>query len=155
MLLTTVYQADSVTKKKDEQIQELNQIVENSQQVLMRAKSVFPFQLFPDTVIVDTTKVDIIYSDFFWHKFVFTIPITAIKLVKINVGLFFATMLIEVTGFETNPDAVTYLWRNDAVNLRKLITGLQLLSKHQFDFSNLDTKTIRNKAMEIGNAQEI
>src|SRR5690606_20227287 len=109
---------DDTSVQQDEKVQELEQIVETSQKVLMRVKSVFPFQFFPDTVIVDPTKVDIIYSDFFWHRFVFTIPITAIKLIKINVGLFFATLLNEVDGYETNPDAVTFFPRNEAIKLR-------------------------------------
>lgn len=45
---------------------ELNSLADNSQRTVFRCHTVFPFTLFPDTIVVDQNKVDIIYGKLFF-----------------------------------------------------------------------------------------
>src|SRR5205823_426895 len=41
-------------------------LVDRSSSVLFRAKGVFPFEFFPDSIIIDSHKVNIIHNMFFF-----------------------------------------------------------------------------------------
>ena len=94
--------------------------------ILMRIHSVFPFDLFPDTITLQKDKIDIIHRPFFFTKEVFTVFINDIRTIRINSGPFFATLSFELKGMmeEQNPEPISFLRKKSAKKIRKLALNL-------------------------------
>lgn len=94
--------------------------------VLFRTQSVFPLQLFPDVLEVTDTKVTIIYGIFIGAKKVMQMPIIEIHNVSLTTSLLFASLTIELKGFEQNPQTIRLLPRGAAIEAEAIISGLIL-----------------------------
>lgn len=130
--------------------EKINALVEKSQRVLMNATTVFPFDFFPDSIIVDENKLTIVKRIFFWSETVFTVLVKDILSIGISSNPFFSTLSVEVKGFEKNPAPVNYLWNKDAVQIKKLITGLTTCVKEGINTSLISDKEVARKVEEIG-----
>jgi hypothetical protein len=86
-----------------------------------QCESVFPFALFPDIIRVDQNKVDIIYNIFFFSQSRFTILLEDIRTVSIDADLFFATLEVEIMGYEQNPTPIRLLPKTAAFEIRDII----------------------------------
>lgn len=144
-------QSNPSTKNKNN---ELDRLVKASKKVLYKCRSVFPFTFFPDTVVVDQNKIDIVYSTFFFSKSIFTLMIDDVRTVKVNIGPFFATMLFEVIGYEKNPQPVRFLPKKSALKMRRIIMGLTTAKRERIELESLNRKLLVQKAEEIGTTQE-
>lgn len=125
-------------------------VLETNETPLYSIESVFPFTLFRDSVHVYETKVVIIYRYFFYLKREFPILIKDLRSVTVVTGFFFSTLVFEITGFETNPSPVTWLWRGESLYVRKLITGLILLSREEVDVKDFSRNQLRENALKLG-----
>lgn len=132
----------------------LDQLVDKSNMRLLTIHTVFPFDFFPDTIHIDENKVDIIHRQFFIEKQMFPILIQNINAVVLTTNLFFATLTIEVSGYEKNPDPIQMLWHKDAILARRIILGLVACFKEGIDISQLAKDEVRRKVEEIGKARE-
>lgn len=130
----------------------LDKVLKASNRILFHAKSVFPFDLFPDEIIIDENKVDIIYGLFVATKEIFSIPHKSINSATSTTGLFFGSVKIEVTGYEGNPDPIKMLKNEDALKARRMINGLVTATRMNIDLSKLNIKELRDKVEEIGRA---
>lgn len=93
---------------------------------IMRIRSVFPFDLFPNTIILKKNKIDIIHKQFFFTKQVFTVFINDIRTIEISNDPFFASLSFELKGMthEQNPEPVRFLRKSRARKFRKLALNL-------------------------------
>lgn len=109
---------------------ELRKIVKKSHQLLATARTVFPMTLFPDSVVVDRTKVTIIERNFFWSANMISFQIEDILNVSASVGPFFGSLTIASRVMSTvDHFHVNYLWRKDAIALKHIIQGY-IIAKH-------------------------
>ena len=53
-------------------------------EILLRLKSVFPFDFFPNEIIIHRSKIDIVYRQFFWDEQVVSLPIDQVKGVSVR-----------------------------------------------------------------------
>ena len=134
--------------------EEVKKLAKDTNRTVAKASSVFPFQLFPDTVTVDQNKIDIIHKQFFWSKQVFTIFLEDLTNVAVSTGPFFATLKFEVRGFEENPEPVTFLWNDDAINLHRNIVGLAATRRKEIDISAVPKTIIEKHIPNIGKTHE-
>lgn len=132
----------------------INHLVEKTHRRLLTIHTVFPFDFFPDTLHIDENKIDIIHRTFFIEKQMFPLLVKNINAVVLTTNLFFATLTIEVTGYERNPDPIRLLWHKDAVLAKRLIFGLITCAKEDIDTSKLNLPELRTKLEEIGKARE-
>ena len=109
----------------------------SSRTISFSAKSVFPFDLFPDEIIINENEVDIIYAQFFMGKEVFSIPIKNINSVSSMTNGIFGSLSIEVIGFHKDPEPIYYLWSNDAEKARRIINNLVCSNKQQPSINSL------------------
>src|SRR3989344_2348448 len=72
----------------------VKQEIERVQTVLFQIKSVFPFDLFPDTITVYPTKVTVVKKYFFASQEVRALMIEDIAEIDIQTGLLFSKILI-------------------------------------------------------------
>lgn len=132
----------------------LDKLITRTNQNILTIHSVFPFDLFPDTIHIDENKVEIIHRPFFFEEQIFPILISRITSAKITTNPFFATLKLEIRGYETNPEAVRMLWYKDAIKAKRIITGLIACSQENIDLSAVNINEAAQKIEKIGKALE-
>ncbi len=139
-------------KTQEKSKQKLDDLVNNSHKVVMRVKNVFPFVLFPDELIIDANKVDIIYNQFFSTAQVRTVLVKDIADVTVETALFFATLRIIDKSKEEY--AISFLKIDDAVKARRILQGILLSITAGIDLTSIDKEEIQTKVEEIGRARD-
>lgn len=134
-------------------VKKLDELVAKSQRILYKTKTVFPFDLFPDEIIIDENKIDIIVKPFFYTENIFPILLKNIHGVNINATLFFASITFELTGIEANPGEIRFLWQQDAYKIKRIVTGLTAAVKEGIDLSQIPQEELVAKVEEIGRAR--
>lgn len=128
----------------------MDKLVENSNKILFRTSAVFPFDLFPDEVVVDPYQVNIIHRSFFGNERIHGAAIKDIEDVFVDTGPLFAALRIVDKGYVENVITIKYLPRKDAIKARRIIQGLVLASKEGVDMSQVDIETLVKKTEAIG-----
>lgn len=123
-------------------------LVNRAGKVLLQIKSFFP--LFADEVIIDASKVTIIYKMFFFSERVQSLPIKNILDVFCDSGPFFSTLEIVDSGFKETVISVKWLRKKQAEEARRIITGLIEASKEGVDLTKLEASNIRGDLEKIG-----
>lgn len=118
--------------------------------ILFACSTVFPFDVFPNTLSIDHNKIDITYRQFFGVGQTASIPISNINYVSVEASILFATLRIEVKGMYQNPGPLTFLRRSDAFKAQHLIFGLMSAKEVGIDLSHLPPDEGVRKLIEIG-----
>lgn len=127
-----------------------NTLVKKSGRVLLRANAIFPFDFFPDTLVIDESKVNIIHRIFFFTDEIQSILVPHIKDVLIDNSLLFSTLLILPDGFSENWVSIEHLWKKDAVRARRIILGLLVGYKEGVDITKVETENFAKKIEALG-----
>lgn len=135
--------------------EKLTRLAQMSNDILFRCRTVFPFDFFPDTVIVDKTKVNFIIKEFFLSEIVHSIMIKNIKDIQVETSAFFAKIVIIPDVYLGQAITVSYLSKSGAQEARRVIQGLMLCYKEGIDISDLDASEIKNKIEIAGTAIEV
>lgn len=143
----------------DNESQKLDKLIAKSRRVIFEADTVFPFDFFPDTIRVDENKVDIIGRRFFAEKHLVSVLIGEIKTVKLSTGPFFATITLDLKRPPRREDdflvqPINYLWKRDAVRIRRIILGLIVANEEKIDIGKIQISELVRKLEEIGKARE-
>ena len=136
---------------KEETKQELREAIQGSHEVVVTATTVFPFTLFPDTVTVDRTKLTITKRAFIGVAEVMSIRIEDILNVTVNVGPLFGSL--HVVSRVLSPDKpyeIYYLWRGDAMNLKRVLQGYIIAMQKEIDVSPLSIEELRKMLTDLG-----
>lgn len=144
--------SDDLNKGTPEQ--ELEKTVKGSQRILFKAKTLFPFDLFPDELIIDENKIDIVSGIFFFSKDIFSIPIDNISGVDSSYDLFFGQLRIEAWGLNKNPSPIRFLSKHDAEKARSIINGLVMANKNDIDLKSIPLSKTKIQLEEIGTARQ-
>jgi hypothetical protein len=129
----------------------LKRVVKQSHQVLASARTVFPLTLFPDSIIVDRTKVSIIKRDFFWTSNVISFQVEDLLNVSCAVGPIFGSLTIASRVMSTvDHFNVNYLWRGDAIFLKNLIQGHIIAKNNKLEIDHLTTEETIDTLCELG-----
>lgn len=130
----------------------LNEIVEKSHQFLAGAQTVIlPMNPFPDSVVVDRTKITITKRSFFWSANVITVRIEDVLNVASSVGPFFGSLTISSRVMNsTDHYEVNYLVRRDAIYLKQVIQGYMIAQHNKIQTSHLDKDQLVSTLVELG-----
>ena len=132
-------------------IDKLKKIVLQSHEVLARAETVFPFTLFPDTIIVDRTKVTIHKRSFFWSADTISIRIEDVLNVSTSIGPVFGSVTIASRVMSTvDHFKVNLLWRKDAIRLKHIIQGYVITQNNHIDTAHLTLNELVSTLTELG-----
>lgn len=135
---------------------ELEQAIGGAHEILMRATTVFPFVLFPDTITIDRTKLTIVHRWFFRVAEVIPIRIEDVLNVTANVGPFFGSIKIVTRFFENGGDGkdnhyeIKYLSRADALHIKHIMQGYIIATQKEIDSSALSTKELSSLLIKLG-----
>lgn len=132
----------------------LSDLLKRSQNILLRISSVFPFDLFPDKLIIDETKVSIIHWDFIGTEHIHSIFIEDITDVTLDTTLFFATLRITESNNPRFPRkfAIKYLKKSEALCARRIIQGMLSAERKGIDIHTDNGKT-STSIQELGEEQ--
>jgi hypothetical protein len=125
-------------------------VVSKSERILFVTKTVFPFTFFPDKLIIDETKVIVIYGIFFMSQSSFPMLISDLRNVVLTTNIFFSSLSFELAGLEQNPRIISYLPKEDATMAQKLITGLMVLQKEKANLQGLSEKEVIEYSLKAG-----
>lgn len=142
---------DQKKAKELEEAEKLKRIVKRSHQVLASARTVFPVTLFPDSIIVDRTKISIIKRDFFWTSNVISFQIEDVLNVGCAVGPLFGSLTIASRVMSTvDHFQINYLWRNEAIFMKHLIQGHIIAKNNKLETDKLTKKEMVETLCELG-----
>jgi hypothetical protein len=145
----------AVAKKAKKEIQEIKDAKEelkklaNQSSIIYQLHSVFPFQLFPDRLIIERDKITVVHRTIAW-KNVFPMIIDNINSVTVTRSIFFASLSFELTGYETNPGSIEFLWPEDAAKAKRYIIGLINAKKQGIDVNKVPIEEMADDLEEIG-----
>lgn len=132
------------------ELAKLDHLHQRATSVLFTCRTIFPFDLFPNTLVIDYNKVDIIYRNFFSTSQTVSIPIIHLNYVGVDEAFFLATLRIETLGLEQNPKPLIFLGAKDAQFAKNLLFGLMTAASNGIDLSHLPKGEILTKLAEIG-----
>lgn len=125
-------------------------LVRGCRTMLLKISAVFPFDLFPDELIIDECKVSIVFREFFFSADIHSINIEMIRDVDVETGPFFAKLQIVPDGFPGHPLVVRYLKKGDAYKARSIIQGLMVAKRNDIDLAKIDETDLVNKLELLG-----
>lgn len=140
---------NETTKEHEKQNNKFQELVQKSDKILFRIRAVFPFDLFPDEVIVDVNKVNIIQNSFL-SKNMHSVFIKDISDVVVQTGILFACLSIIDFGFVENTIDIRYLDISKALEARRIIQGLVVSSRQGIDLSKVEVTDLRRKVEKLG-----
>ncbi len=100
------------------------QSVDKVNETLFTFSTVFPFDFFPDDVVLDRFKINIVKRDFFFTERIVTIPLSDMLSVKVNKGPFFSQVVIGDMSTSTNKVKLTFVRNQDAEKFREIVQGI-------------------------------
>ncbi|MCA9327672.1 hypothetical protein KDA14_04045 [Candidatus Saccharibacteria bacterium] len=139
-------------EKTQAELSKLDALHKRATSVLFRCSTMFPFDLFPNTLLIDHNKVDIIYRTFFGNSHTVSIPIAQLNYVGVESVFFLATLKLETIGLEQNPAPLAMLGTRDAEMAKNILFGLMAAEKHDIDLSAIPDEQMLAKVIEIGRA---
>jgi len=135
--------------KGDDPLEELQK---ESDKTLFRTKTVFPFTLFPDTIIIDYHKVSIIRKKFFMSESIDSINHGDILHVEAETGPLFSTIKITTKYFSEKPIEIEYLGKKHGVKVRDMLHGLIAARQDDIAFDDVKKKGMAKELEQIGKA---
>lgn len=116
----------------------LKEVVDSSNTVLFHAKAIWPFDFFPNEIIIDVARVTILKREFFWTGNIESLYIKDLMHITVETGPFFSTLRLVDTSFDKKKHFIAYLKRNDAFRAREILQGLVIASKSGVDLTKCD-----------------
>src|SRR5690348_14171043 len=123
-------QTDKLSPEKKEK-EKLQSLIDKPQKPLLVISTVFPFDFFPDTLVIETIKVHLISRHFFASEQIHSFLVKGIADVFVETGPIFATLniLLQMVTRENQQTQIKNLWKHDAVKARDIIQGLIIASR--------------------------
>lgn len=135
--------------------EKLTNLTLESQTILFQFQTAFPFDFFPDKIIIDENKVNIVSRDFLFNYHVRSIVIEDITDVSVDTGIFFATLTIVDSSNYRFPitESIRFISKENALKARKLIQGLILAKSNNIDLASIPISKVRDKLCTLGECQ--
>lgn len=132
----------------------LDYMISKSNRIILSIRSMFPWDIFPSTINVEETRVNIIHRQFFASQ-VHSVDIENISNVFIETFLFFTTLTIVSNTFEENNIKVVKLRKKEADLARRLIEGLRMFKEKDIDTSKYSAKELTEKLKELSTTKTV
>lgn len=152
----------SEAKNREQTRHKLENIAERHDIELLRIKGVFPFDLFPDTLIIDTTKVTIVKSQMFATENIITIPLKDLADAHVQTALFLASLTIAYMPQASSPgmlkpeeDQISCLKRADAIRAKNIMKGVMIAQSEKIDISKLSPEEVFSLVEKFGHSEGV
>ncbi len=138
------------TQPNLEEQKKLQTLVKNSTRILYKINSVFPFDFFPDTLLIDPLKINYIHRTFFLEEEVKSILIENMGHVIVSSGPIFSTLTIVDTIYSTNTIIMKPIIKKQAFKAQNILQGLIVSKKENIDTAKAVTTTQISTVEAIG-----
>lgn len=144
-----------IVKEQTRQHEMVEDIINKSNKVLLHVKAVFPFDLFPNELIIDLSKVTFIMKEFFGSGAMEAVYVKDIADVIVETGPVFSTLRIVDISFGANKHIIHYLKRKDAFRAREIIEGLITANKEGLDLTKLEGGDVMGAVTKLSGMQKM
>jgi len=151
------YSKNDLKSRAEKETKKLKQAVQESEEVLAEATSVFPFTMFTTYVCLDRHKLTIKKRAFMDKSQVISLPIENIKNVQANLGPLFGSLTvtsgsltISSEHFVNNSQNINYLWRKDAEKIQKILQGAIVAKTESVDISKIPSGQLKKHLPQLG-----
>lgn len=130
---------------------ELIEIPTPSARVLYRVTAIFPFDLFPDELVVDEIKVSVVFKKFLYQA-TNTMLIKDIANVSVDNNWIFGSLVVRGEDDQkgNGPLVINRLDINRAKEARAIIQGLMIYLDQKIDTSQMPVEEVVQKTIELG-----
>lgn len=149
-------------KKRVQTRQKLENIVDRHDIELVRAHGVFPFDFFPDSVIIDTTKITLVRKQMFATEAITTIPLKDVADTQVQTALFLASVTIAYMPHATSPgmlraetETISCLRRSDAIAIKNILKGVLVAIAEEIDLARLTPEEVANVIARFGHSEGV
>ncbi len=137
----------------EEAVHKLEGMVEKAQNVLCRARAIWPFDPFPDVITIDRKKITIEHRSFWGVKQTVSVRHSDITNVQAHVGPFFGSLIITSEHFINNIQTIRYLPRGDVLKVQRLLQGMIIAHKEGVERNDIDDKRLLKLLNELGESE--
>jgi hypothetical protein len=149
-------------KEEQEAMHKLAAISKRHDIELLRVSTVFPFNLFPDTLIIDTTKMTIVKTQFFATEQVTTIPLKEISDITMQTAFFLASVTFQYMPQTSSPGttqpifvSINALKRKDAIRVKSIIKGALVAKAENIDIAKLSPDKVVEMVEKLGYSEGV
>lgn len=132
----------------------LSDIAEESGQELLRFRAVFPFDLFPDEIVIDSQSITIVHHLFFLVKQKVICHFDDLAHSEVNVGPLFGSIRIYSKYFVDGEERIGWLSRNAALKLHAIAQGVLIARKEGVSLKSVPKEELMDKLYKIGNHRD-
>lgn len=134
--------------KAEESRKAVEDMVSKSNRTLLKISSVFPFDLFPSSIITEETRLTIIHRQLFASQ-VYSVDIKNISNTFMDTGFLFAQLTIVSDTFAQNQVVVNRLRKKEAIFMRRIIEGLRMFVDKDIDTTSYEIEELISKLKEL------
>jgi hypothetical protein len=130
--------------------EKLIDVTEKAQDVLFRAETVFPFTLFPDSIILDREKLTVVTRVFFRTAKITSVPISSISAAEADVGVLFGSAHISSKFFVQNKYSIQFLSRGNTLTLVHMLQGFIIAHEKSIDLTDIEREDLLMLLKDLG-----
>jgi hypothetical protein len=130
----------------------LDTLVANNAQTLYKISGLFPFTLFPSTMVIDKTKIHLHQRYFPFGTSVRTIAIKDISSVIVQTAFFLASVRVVNKFFLDEPLVITHVPHYKARKASKILDGLIVASREGVDILDPSMENVSQKLEVVGSS---
>lgn len=148
---------DTRKEEAKETKKDLDIIASRADKILFKARALFPFDFFPNTITIDANKVNIIISTFFFTETVTSVLLKEIMDVRVETTLFLGKLIIDYGPhpLKISTVYVPSLWKSDALRAKEIIEGVLVLYRSEnIDTTRLKPEETLDEIKEVGKVDE-
>ena len=134
--------------KKEVDRQQMNDLVKKSNRCIITVSSLFPWDLFPNTITVEESRVTFTFRQFLSSQS-HSVEIKDISNIFIESSLFFATLQVVSRTYVKNDIKIGHLSRKKAQKVQQVIEGLRTLIENNINTSNYEIDELLAKIEEF------
>lgn len=127
---------------------------EDASMQLFRIKGFWPFDLFPDELILEEKRIILKRNYFPWFSHITTIPIDRVALFEVSHSWFFSALYIQGGwwGVGSRYDTITMRWLRhaDAQKAKDIVDGLRIKNVGHLELPQAGKKEIVTTLERIG-----
>jgi len=135
-----------------------------SHDVLFKCDTVFPFTLFPDTIMLDREKLTIIHRPFFMMAKITAVRVKDILNAEVDTGPFFGSLRVvtryysdtsqfavsDPTESSRKPSSIDFLWRHDAMKIHSMLQGYIIATQKEIDCADISKDELIMLLQDLG-----
>ncbi len=143
----------NIAIKNEEDMQTVNDLVKISNRSIISISSLFPWDIFPNTIDVQESRVTFKFRQFLTSQ-THSVDIKDISNVFISSSLFFASLQIVSRTYVENEIKIGNLSKTKAKKVQKIIEGLRTFAEHDINTSNYEVEELIAKIEEFQTSAE-